>query len=104
MGMGRRGVNFFEGGREWILPGLFYTDDLLLCGKLEEDLRLMVGRFAEACKRRELKINAGKSKVVVLNGEEKRECEVHVDGIRSEPVSKFKYLGCPLDESSTQMR
>ena len=29
------------------------------------------------------------------------ECEVHVDGIRLEPVSEFKYLGCLLDESCT---
>ena len=28
-------------------------------------------------------------------------CEVHVDGIRLEHVSEFKYLGCVLDESGT---
>ena len=28
------------------LPGLLYADDLVLCGELEEDLRLMVGQFA----------------------------------------------------------
>ena len=46
-------------------------------------------------------MNAGKSKVMVLNGEEGIECEVQVDEIRLEPVSEFKYLGCVLDESST---
>ena len=35
--------------------------------EVEEDLRVMMGRLAEVCKRRELKINAGKSKVMVLN-------------------------------------
>ena len=46
-----------------------------------------------------LKVNAGKNKVMVLCGEEGLEdC---VDGIRLEHVSKFKYLGCVLDESST---
>ena len=29
------------------------------------------------------------------------ECEVHVDGIRSEHVTEFKYLRCVLDESGT---
>ena len=29
------------------------------------------------------------------------ECEVYVDGVRLENVSKFKYLGCVLDESGT---
>ena len=47
MGMGRRGVSFLEDGRKWRLPGFFYTNDLVLCGKLEEDLRMMVGQFAE---------------------------------------------------------
>ena len=28
-------------------------------------------------------------------------CEVHVDGIRLEHVSAFKYLGCVLDEPCT---
>ena len=41
---------------------------------------MMVGRFAELCRRRGLKVNAGKSKVRVLSGEKGLECEVHVDG------------------------
>ena len=38
---------------------------------------------------------------MVLNGEEGLECGVHVDGIRLEHFSEFKYLGCVLDESCT---
>ena len=52
-----------------------------------------MGRFAEVCTRIGLKVNAGKSRVMVLNGEEGLECEVHVDGIRLEHVSEFKHLG-----------
>ena len=80
------------------MPGLLYADDLVLCGETEEDLRAMVGWFSVVCRRRELKVNAGKSKVIVLNGEEVLECEVHVDGIRLEGISEFKYLRCVLDE------
>ena len=58
MEMGRRGVRFQEEGREWILSVLSYADDLVLFGKSEEDLRVLVGRFAEVCKRRDLKFNA----------------------------------------------
>ena len=61
----------------------------------------MLGRFVEMCRRRGLKVNAGKSKVMVMNGEEGLECEVHEDGICLEHVSKFKYLGCVLDELGT---
>ena len=57
----------------------------------------MERRFAEVCRRRGLKVNGFKGKVMVLNGEEGLECEVHVDGIHLEHVSEFKYLGCVLD-------
>ena len=45
------------------LPGLLYADDLVLYGGSEEDLREIVGCFAEVC-RRGLKVNAGKGKVM----------------------------------------
>ena len=62
---------------------------------------MMVRWFAEVCRRRVLKVNAGKSKVMVLNRVEGLECEVHVDAIHLEHVSEFKYLGCVLVESGT---
>ena len=101
IGLGRRGVSFLGDGRDWKLPGLLYADDLVLCGESEEDLRGMVGQFAEVCRRRGMKVSAGKSMVMVLNEEEELKCGVHVDGIRLEHVSKFKYLGCGLEESGT---
>ena len=68
-GDGKEGNEIPGGWGEWRLPGLLYADDLILCGELEEDLRAMRERFVEVCRRRELKVNAGKSKVMVLNGE-----------------------------------
>ena len=65
-----------------------YAGDLVLCNDSKENLRAMVGRFIEVCRRRGLK-----SMVVVLGGEEGLECEVCVDGMRLEHVSEFKYLG-----------
>ena len=99
MGMGRRGVRYLEDGTEWRLPIFLYAYNLALCGESEEDLRVMVGRFAEVSTRRGLMINAGKSKVMILSGEERLEFEFHVDGIHLEHASEFKYLGCLLDES-----
>ena len=58
----------------------------------------MVGRL-KVCGRRGLKFNAGKSKVMLLGGEEGLENEVCVDGMRLEHVSEFKYFGCVLDLS-----
>ena len=82
-----------EEGREWSFPCFLYVDDLVLCGESEEHLKAMVRRFVEVCRRRNLKVNAGNNKVVMLGG------EVCVDGMRLEQVSGFKYLGCVLDES-----
>ena len=96
--MGRRGVRFQEERREWRLPGLLYAGDLVLCGELVEDLRAMVGRFVEVCRRRCLEVNTGKSKVMVLGGEEGLECEACIDRISLEHIMEFKYLGCVLDE------
>ena len=80
IGRGRRGVRFLEESKYRRLIGLLYADDLALCGESEEHLRLMVGRFVEVC-RTDLKVNANRSKVMVLGGEEELECEVCVDRI-----------------------
>ena len=101
MGVGRRGVRLLEEGKEWRLSGLLYAGNLVLCAESKEELRAMVGRFAELCRRRGLKVNAGKRNVMVLNGEEELEGDVHVEGIRLGHVSEFKYLGCVLEESGT---
>ena len=65
-----------EEGREWRLPGLLYADDFVLCRESEEDLRAIVGRFIKVCRKRGLKINAGKRKVMLLGGKEGLECEI----------------------------
>ena len=90
MEMGRRGVRFQEKGRGWRMLGLCYTVDLVMCDESEEDLRAMVGRFVEVCKRRGLKINEGKSKVMVLGGEEGLKFEVCIYVIRLAYISEFK--------------
>ena len=66
MGMG---VRFTEVERERRLPGLLCADDLGLCGNLEKELRQLVEYFVFVCVRRGLKLNAGKSKVMVLKRE-----------------------------------
>ena len=46
----------------WRLPGPYYADVLVLCGESEQNL--------EEYRRRGLKVDAGKSKVTMLGGEE----------------------------------
>ena len=45
------------------------SDDLVLYGESEKDLRVMEVQFVGVCRRKGLKVNAGKSKVMILNGE-----------------------------------
>ena len=59
MGMGRR-----EESGDYLASCLQMT---WLYGE-SEDLRAMVGRLDEMCRMRGLKVNAGKSKVMTLNG------------------------------------
>ena len=46
--------------------------------------------FVEVCRRRGLKVNVGKRKVMVLNGEEGLDYDVHVNGICLEHVSNIR--------------
>ena len=43
--------------------GLLCADDLVFCGESEENLRALVGHFAEVCRRRGLKVNASSHSV-----------------------------------------
>ena len=47
-------------GRAWRLLGLLYADDLVQCGELEEEFRVMVGWSVDACRRGGLTVNADK--------------------------------------------
>ena len=83
------------------MPGLLYVDGLVLFGELEEDLKVMGGCVVETCRKRGLKVNADKSKMIMLGGEERFKCEVFAEQTQLELVSEFHFLGCDLDESDT---
>src|SRR5678815_2962777 len=97
VGVAGNGVRMMENGREWRVSYLLYADDLVLCTESEESLRGLVERFGRVCKRRVLKINVDKSKVMVVS-EDSPQCEVMLDGEQLEQVSEFKYLGYMFDE------
>ena len=88
MGMGRMVLRFQEEGREWRLPCLLYADELVLCSESEEDLREMEGHFFEVCKR-SMKVNTGKSKMMVLGGEEGLESKVCIDKSMSQNLNTW---------------
>ena len=65
----------------------------------QQDLRVMVGYFVEVCRRKGLKVNACKSRMMATNEEEGLKYEVSVNEVQLEHLLEFKYLGCILDES-----
>jgi hypothetical protein len=61
-GKGVRMVDERKG--EWKISNLLYCDDTVLIGENESELRMMAEKFGDVCKRRLLKVNAGKSNVM----------------------------------------
>ena len=58
-------------------------------------------KFIGVFRRRGLNFNGGKNKEILLNGDERLECEVYVDKIRLEHVLEGKCLEYVLDELGT---
>ena len=52
------------------MSGHLQADELVLCGELEKDLKVMVGYLVEECRRRGLQVNADTSKMMVLHKQE----------------------------------
>src|SRR5678816_3342672 len=98
MGVAGNGVRMMENGGEWRVPNLLYADDLVLCGESEESLRGLVERFGRVCKRKGLKVNIDKSKVVVVS-EDSPQCEVMLDGEQLEHC--LLYTSDAADERSS---
>ena len=50
-----------RGEIEWKLSNFFFVDNLNWCDESEWNVRAMVGRFFEVCRRRALEVNVDKS-------------------------------------------
>jgi len=80
--------------REWNLNRLLFAEDTALVADSEERLRHLVEEFGRVCKRRKLRLNESKSKVMkctrMVDG---RRMNVILNGKLLEEVECFKYLG-----------
>ncbi len=56
----------------WSVVTCLFPDDTVLLTESEGDLQRVENEFYSVCKKRRLKVNAGKSKVMVLRGEKRR--------------------------------
>ena len=68
-GMGRRVKMTYENGRGWEIKQVLYADDTVMVAETREHLHHIVSEFERPCEGMRLKINVGKSKVLVVKKE-----------------------------------
>ncbi len=107
--VGEVGVRMYAEGRKWVLNSILFADDTVLIAENESDLQNLVSVFNCVCKRRKLKVNVNKSKVMVCERSRSEavdfvcpyrvgtECEKRMQNNfeceEIEEVNEFKYLG-----------
>ncbi len=63
--VGEVGVKMYAEGRKWVMNSILFIDDTMFIAENESDLQNLVSVFDSVCKRRKLKVNVNKRKVVV---------------------------------------
>ena len=93
-----RGLSLLESENgECKLNQLLFADDTALVADSEEELQHLVREFGRVCKRRKLKVNVNKSKVMrCRRGVDDSRLNVTLEGEQLEEVDCFKYLGSSI--------
>ena len=97
------GIGLERDGIEWTLSDLMYADDVVFMAKSERELSVMIQNFDYVCKRRGLKVNVDKSKVMIVGENVDHACEVRMNGHVLERVNDFKYLGSVVNDRGTDV-
>ncbi len=63
---GNLGTEMSIDNAKWKLNNMLFADDTVLLAESEKDLQKLVNEFSNICVRRKLKVNVGKSKVMVF--------------------------------------
>ncbi len=106
--MGNAGAKLRLNGEVWSVVTCLFADDTMLLAESDGDLQRVVNVFYSVCKRRKLKVNAGKNKVMVFERREEEvgdfntayrirlpaveRCRIMLGSEKMEEVSEFKYL------------
>ena len=100
-----KGAHLMLEGRIWDVSVLLFADDAVLIADSEDNLGSLVQEFDRVCEVNKLKINPGKSKVMVVRSEV-GEMDINrrvwggiqLRGVDLERVSVFRYLGMDFGE------
>ena len=93
--VGGRGLKLIDrDGNDWEMNQLLFADDTVVMADSEEKLCQLVSEFGRVCKKRKLRVNVGKSKVMrCTRNEVSARLNVLLNGEALEEVDQFKYLG-----------
>ena len=71
--MGKTGAKLKMNRVDWSVAACLYVEDAVLLAESERELQRVVDQFNSVCSRRKLRVNAGKSKMMVF---ERKEVEI----------------------------
>ncbi len=85
---------------EFSIKCLLYADDIALIGNSVNDLQCMLNTMYEWCKKWQMKVNPGKSKIIHFrtNRIQKTEFSFKYGDVSLDVVDRYKYLGIVFDE------
>ena len=91
--------------QNWTINQILFADDTALVADSERTLQQLVTEFDRVCKRRKLKINVDKSKVLRCSREDPvPRIQIQIGGEQLEQVDGFKYLGSMVTENGNVSR
>ena len=102
--IGDRGLGLIEGGnrQNWTINQILFADDTASVVDTEETLQQLVTEFDRVCKRRKLKVNVDKSKLLRCSKEDPvPRLQIQLGDKQLEQVDSFKYLGAKVTEKGT---
>ena len=90
-----------EDGLRYEVSQLLFADDTALVADSVEELERLVHEFDRVCKKRKLKVNVGKSKVMKSTRDANAGAlQISLNGEVLEEVRKFSYLGSCVESSN----
>ena len=105
--IGDKGLGLAEGGnrQNWTINQILFADDTALVPDSEGMLQQLVTEFDRVCKRRKLKVNVDKSKVLRCSKEDPvPRMQIQLEDEQLKQVASFKYLGSMVTEIGTVSR
>lgn len=82
-----------------IINNIRYADDTVIIADSEENLQRLLDKITDEGNRWGLRINTKKTKTMVISKQKNIRCNTLIYDRPIEQVSKFKYLGCWIDDS-----